>query len=503
MAKNGLVDRCSLRQQKRMLKRALVSLSIFAMAGCDAGSSSSSTGTPGDATPQTLKGCAVDASISSKVAPGGYYTHGASVCTASGEPHLFHGVDRPSLEWDPAGEWNNSGGIARSDFDAMASWHANVVRIALNQDYWLSNAALYVSSYEATVDRAVKDAEGAGLDVILDLHWSDRGNLGAAISGSGQGQMGHADQQQMADQNSLQFWHEVARKYKDDGHVLFELYNEPHDIPWSTWLNGGQVGEYQAVGMQNLYDAVRAEGANNLVIAGGVGWAFDLSRVQAGSIAGYNIMYATHPYAPQDPQMQWDGKFGYLAAQDIAPVIATEFGDGSKTCTGDWDTALVQYADARQISWTAWAWWPGTCSFPSLISDWKYTPTVQGAAIKAALLNYTYEPAGIPSPAPGSAGAGPQGGAGGGASGGAGGASGGSTSSTSGSSAGGASGASGASGGNAGGASGANAGADAGGGAVGGASGSAGTAGDSTGYAGASGGGGLGGAAGGNGGAGG
>src|SRR4051812_30770637 len=190
-----------------MLKCALVSLSMLAIAGCDAGSSSSA-GTDGDATPHALKGCAGDASVSSKIAPSGYYTNGATVCTASGSPYLFHGVDRPSLEWDSAGEWNNASGIPRADFDAMASWHANVVRIALNQDYWLSGAALYDPTYQATVDRAVKDAEGAGLDVILDLHWSDRGDLSVPVSGEGQGQMGHSDQQQMADLNSQKFWQE-------------------------------------------------------------------------------------------------------------------------------------------------------------------------------------------------------------------------------------------------------------------------------------------------------
>jgi hypothetical protein len=95
--------------------------------------------------------------------------------------------------------------------------------------------------------------------------------------------------------------------------VLFELYNEPHDIPWQVWLHGGTVGgvaSYQAVGMQDLYDAVRATGANNVVIAGGIGWAFNLSSVYANKIQGYNIMYATHPYYPQDPATQWDSMFG-------------------------------------------------------------------------------------------------------------------------------------------------------------------------------------------------
>jgi endoglucanase len=231
----------------------------------------------------------------------------------------------------------------------MASWHANVVRIALNQDFWLSGATLYDPSYAKTVDDAVHDALGAGLDVILDLHWSDRGDLTASQAGGMQNTPRHAEQQPLADLNSLQFWKEVAAKYKGDGHVLFELYNEPHDVTWQTWLGGGQVKEYQAVGMQQLYDAVRSVGADNVVIAGGLSYAFDLSQARNFLIQGYNIMYATHPYYPQDPLASWDTKFGYLAAQDIAPVIATEFGDTSTNCTGEWNSKLTSYADARQI----------------------------------------------------------------------------------------------------------------------------------------------------------
>ncbi len=123
----------------------------------------------------------------------------------------------------------------------------------------------------------------------------------------------------MADTNSLKFWQEVASKYKDDGHVLFELYNEPHDISWPIWLHGGTVQEYQAVGMQDLYDTVRKAGANNVVIAGGRGWAFDLSNVVNNRIQGYNIIYATHPYAPQDSPAQWDETFGYLRRKTSRP----------------------------------------------------------------------------------------------------------------------------------------------------------------------------------------
>jgi len=370
------------------LSLVLGSLALLLLSGCDSGSSTADDSSGGGTT--ELRGCTVESTPAT--APGGYYTNGTTVCTEDGTPHLFHGVARPSMEWGP-GEY-----IEPEDFQMMASWHANVVRVALNQDFWLSGAALYNPQYQQTVDNAVHYAERAGLDVILDLHWSDHGNLGVEML-SGQDRDGTSNQQQMADVNSKQFWSEVATRYKDDGHVLFELYNEPNSVSPSIWLNGGMTAGFRVIGMQELYDTVRATGANNLVIAGGLGYAFDLSSV-GGQIKGYNIIYASHPYKPQDPQARWDGAFGFLASRDIAPVITTEFGDTTKeTCTGAWDAALIKYNDEHHISWTAWAWYPTMapgCNFPSLISDWFATTTSQGDAVKAALMAYDYAPGGNP-----------------------------------------------------------------------------------------------------------
>ncbi len=319
--------------------------------------------------------------------PNGYYVVGSTVCTAAGTPHLFHGVDRPSLEFSSSGDH-----ISDADFQVMASWNANVVRIALNQDYWLPNVPnLYDPNYQATVKGTVESAEKAGLDVILDLHWSDRGDSDASVAGgsSKQDTTGGSNQQQMADTNSLLFWSDVASMFKNDPRVLFELYNEPNGIPWNVWLNGGMSAGFQVVGMQQLHDAVRAAGADNVVIAGGLDWAYDLSQAQNNLISGYNIMYATHPYNKTDDAMGgWGSHFGYLVDNNIAPVIATEFGDGTTNCTGAWDTALIAFADAHKVSWTAWGWYPGGCSFPSLISSWDWTPTVQGLVVQNALLAY-------------------------------------------------------------------------------------------------------------------
>ena len=309
-------------------------------------------------------------------APAGYTVRGNQILDANGQPHLFHGVDRPSLEWSPQGEH-----LSAADYQNMASWGANVVRIALDQDYWLKGSALYDPTYAARIDQQIAWAHAAGLDVILDLHWSDRGDLSDTKPG----------QQDMPDENSLEFWREVAARYKNDPHVLFELYNEPHDVSWSTWLDGGWVEDgflegYQAVGMQQLADAVRSTGAKNLILAGGLDWANDLSGVPDHKVQGDGIVYVTHDYqgAGDDTPADWDSHFGFLTATE--PVIATEF--GSQDGKGDYDSAFLAYAQAKGISWTAWAWYPGGPSFPSLLSDWSGTPTAAGQVVRAALESF-------------------------------------------------------------------------------------------------------------------
>ena len=75
---------------------------------------------------------------------------GNTVCTADGRAHLFHGVDRPSLEWSSVGS-----NLSLADFQLMASWNANVVRIALNQDFWIAASPLFDPSYASLVDTVV------------------------------------------------------------------------------------------------------------------------------------------------------------------------------------------------------------------------------------------------------------------------------------------------------------------------------------------------------------
>ncbi len=147
------------------------SLGLVGACGSDGGGKAKSE--PDGGAPDAFHATGCAAAPPHPPAPGGYYVNGNTICTADGRAHLFHGVDRPSLEWSSGGE-----NLSLADFRLMASWNTNVVRVALNQDFWLAESPIFDPSYAGMVDSAVAWAEAEGMDVILDLHWSDAGVLG-------------------------------------------------------------------------------------------------------------------------------------------------------------------------------------------------------------------------------------------------------------------------------------------------------------------------------------
>ena len=347
---------------------------------------------------------------STPAAPNGYSVMGNKIFDpGTCAPILFHGIARPSMESWYGGDDQLVANVA-GDFTLMKSWGANLVRIPVSQSYWVSgtywNKAAMAAGvdYKAKVIDVVRKGRALGLAVIIDLHSSDRGNMNYSDVPDGQ---------QLPDANiSVPFWRDVAATFKDDGGVIYELYNEPHDITPAQWLNGGDIpggasypGDpfpekrtpYRGVGMQALYDAVRGTGARNLVIVSGLHWGYSLNespdKEQVGRVQGYNIAYASHPYDWPDKQPDtWESAWGKRA--DTDPVIISEF--GAYDCTRlAYYNQVLDYADRKGMSWVAWAWKVrddqpagNACRFPTLISDWGGTPTLSGQIIKARLATY-------------------------------------------------------------------------------------------------------------------
>ncbi len=310
------------------------------------------------------------------------------VVNSLGEPVRLRGVNAASLEWSSDGEKH----ILKTIDIAIHDWHVNHVRLPLAQDRWFGKAKEQHDegkAYRALVRDAVDLCSAHDCYVILDLHWSDAGEWGKDIG-----------QHKMPDKNSVAFWREVAAVYANNPAVLFDLYNEPFHVSWDIWMRGGEVTEknktgesttYQAVGMQALLDTVRATGAKNVVIAGGIDWSYDLSEIAKGArlvdFDGHGVIYANHAYPFKgDTVEKWIAKMEKYTKE--LPVIVSEFGSDAKGGAGlsgeEWVRKVVDALEKHEWAWTAWDLHPA--AGPTLVSDWKYTPTPYfGVMVKKTL----------------------------------------------------------------------------------------------------------------------
>jgi hypothetical protein len=192
------------------------------------------------------------------------------------------------------------------------------------------------------------------------------------------------------------FWLDAATRYKNHPGVIFGLLNEPHDVTWEVWRNGGVVIESgstvgdRTIGMQGLVDTVRSVGANNLVTAGGLDWGYTHSGVLSGyALDDANLMYESHVYpwksgwqrAFLDVAERYPVLLGEVGAQDTPMDFETE---ESFVPPEEWVPDILGVIQDRRLNWTAWCFHPK--SSPCLITGWNYTPTrYWGVPAKSAL----------------------------------------------------------------------------------------------------------------------
>ena len=118
----------------------------------------------------------------------------------------------------------------------------------------------------------------------------------------------------------------------------------------------------------------------------GPDWAYDLTGVREDPVRAPGVVYVAHPYPqkrtpPWEPK--WEEAWGFVA--ETYPVFATELGFMAAGGPGAhvpviadeaYGRAIVDFFEARGISWTAWVFDPQWA--PQMFSDWDFTPTRQG-----------------------------------------------------------------------------------------------------------------------------
>ncbi len=300
------------------------------------------------------------------------HTHGNKLLNVQNQLVVLHGVDLPSLEWTNRGDH-----IHRSERVAITQWHCQIIRIPTAVERWFGRMPGQTHGgrvYRYIVDQLIQYAARHHVYVVLDLHWNDM-----------DGHTVNLGQHRMPDRSCVLYWRSAARRYRHYPNVFFDVYNEPHGVSWITWRDGGictgetktTVVTYRAVGMQRLYNVVRDAGADNIVIIGGLNWAYDDFGITHGyAIDGKNIVYDCHIYPGKS---HWKHNFE-LAARSV-PMIFDEFGGSGKQLA--FGRKVIAFAAAHHISWCGWSF--HTRAGPVLIRNWQYQPSAFGALIKKAL----------------------------------------------------------------------------------------------------------------------
>ncbi|NEA30184.1 glycoside hydrolase family 5 protein [Streptomyces sp. SID13031] len=273
---------------------------------------------------------------------------------------------------------------------AMKAWGVTAVRVPLNETCWLGSTQIRPgmrgSTYRHAIAAWVNKLTTAGLPVIVDAHWT-------------QVDTKKATNQRIMPTRAFAplYWRSVAATFKNNPAVMFDLFNEPYPddnqdttAAWKCVRDGGACGGtgFVTAGMQELVLAVRSSGAKNVILVPGPEYAGSLTRwLEFKPVDPANQLVASvHIYgqplgSPYDDPKRWP-EIDKVAAK--VPVVIGEMGDSD--CSHKFSDKLTKWADTRGISYLAWGWVVSDCADePSLLKDYKGTPSGFGVGIKAGL----------------------------------------------------------------------------------------------------------------------
>ena len=299
----------------------------------------------------------------------------------TGEPVTLRGVNRSGLEYAGPDEQGFLSGasISRAEIEFIVrGWRSNIIRLPFNQDFVLrGRSGRTGEEYQQAIDQVIYWASLFGAYTLLDLQWLDA----KRIYGGNRNFVAP-----LPNVESIDLWSTLARRYKDEPAVLYDLFNEPHDRlsddPWP--LNKPDGTTYAASQMsvtmnewqpwaRKLTDTIRSENPDALVFIGGTNWGYNLRGMPIADLD--NVVYSTHIYPNKGTD--WGGAFGDLSAS--APVFAGELGGADTPSELDYVRRLLDYLQQREIGFAAWSWF----NEPFLVS--RFAPTRFGQLVQQNL----------------------------------------------------------------------------------------------------------------------
>lgn len=242
-----------------------------------------------------------------------------------------------------------------------------------------------------------------GMRVILDPH--NYARYGDDLVGS----------EKVPDSAFADLWARLAKLYANDPDIIFGLMNEPNRMPITQWLSAANAASL----------AIRAEGANNLVLVPGTAWSGAHSWMtpidgepNGVVMARYvdpanNFAFEVHQYLDDD----FSGTKGNCSrADDAAKALKAftawlrtnghrgflgEFGAPQNAACVAGVKAMVDVLEENKDVWTGWTYWVAGDWWPEA-EELNIQPTKDGdrpqlAALLPALRDFSAEGRACPS----------------------------------------------------------------------------------------------------------
>jgi endoglucanase len=229
-----------------------------------------------------------------------------------------------------------------------------------------------------------------GMKVILDRH---RPNA------SGQSDLWYTDA--YPETKWIEDWVYLAQYFKGNPAVIgADLHNEPNgDATWG-WEQTATDWDLAAERCGNAILAVNSDwlivvegtAANAAGIAGHYWAGGNLKGVTKAPVelsVPNKLVYSTHDYGPEiydkhswftdasfptNLPATFDEYWGFIAKNNLAPILVGEFGikDVTNTAALQWIQGLIAYMKANGIYWTYWTWSPDSSDTGGILAnDWN------------------------------------------------------------------------------------------------------------------------------------
>lgn len=314
-----------------------------------------------------------------------------------GSSNVVHlqGVNRSGTEYACVQGWGIfDGPNDAASVKAITTWHANIVRVLLNEDCWLAINGIKSEYAGKNYRRAIVDYVNLlhryGMYAEVSLIWGAPGKYKATY----QPDAPDSD-------HSPAMWSSMASAFKNDPNVILAPWGET-TVGWVCFMQKGCDDEatfgphnkfYQTASMREAVDRMRAAGYKGVISIPCIDYANACGKIDGKDYNGSTWLKSrpkdslrqtiaeAHVYGKN--LCETDSCFD-SSMRPITKVVPMIFGETGETydgsgCKPQYIVTFLNWADAHGVGYEAWTWdtWGG-CGV--LIKNYGGAPGPQWAA---------------------------------------------------------------------------------------------------------------------------